>query len=194
MPKFKIAIFASGSGTNAEKILEYFQHNTNTEVSLILSNKENAGVIERAKRWQVPVRIFNRNTFYNTNEIVDLLQQEQISLVILAGFLWLIPENLVQAFPQKMINIHPALLPGYGGKGMYGNKVHQAVHAANEAETGITIHYVNERYDEGAIIFQASCQLTPEDTPESIAHKVQKLEHEYFPKVIGDLVQKSMKN
>lgn len=185
--KKRIAIFASGSGTNAEAIMKHFTGHENVEVVLILSNKPDAYVLERAKKFGVPTHVFNRSTFKNTNEIVDLLQSQNISLVVLAGFLWLIPEQLIQAFPNQIINIHPALLPKYGGKGMYGMNVHNAVKEAGETETGITIHYVNEQYDEGQIIHQAKCQVTPEDSPEDIAQKIHLLEHEYFPKVIEKL-------
>lgn len=183
-----IAIFASGSGTNAEAIMQHFVGHENAEVVLILSNKPDAFVLERAKKFGVPTHVFDKSTFRNTNEIVDLLQLQNISLVVLAGFLWLIPEQLVKAFPNQIINIHPALLPKYGGKGMYGMNVHNAVKEAGETETGITIHYVNEHYDEGQIIHQIKCQITLEDSPEDIAQKIHLLEYEHFPKVIENLV------
>jgi phosphoribosylglycinamide formyltransferase-1 len=186
---FKIAIFASGSGSNAQKIIETFQNNPQVEVALILSNKSDAYVLERARNFQIKTRVFDRATFYETSQIIDLLQVAQIDLIVLAGFLWLIPSNLIQAFPNQIINIHPALLPKYGGKGMYGMKVHEAVYQNRETETGITIHYVNEKYDEGKIILQAKCPLNPEDTPETIAQKVHQLEYEYFPKAIADLAK-----
>jgi len=186
--KKRIAIFASGSGTNAEAIMQHFSNHTTAEVALILSNKVDAFVLERAKKHHVPTKVFNRATFRDTNEVVALLQAENISLIVLAGFLWLIPEQMVEAFPNQIINIHPALLPKYGGKGMYGMRVHEAVKAAGETETGITIHYVNEAYDEGQIIEQAKCAVLPEDSPEDIAQKIHQLEHEYFSKVIAQLV------
>ena len=187
--KKRIAIFASGSGTNAEAIMQNFAKHESTEVALILSNKSDAYVLERAKMFGVPTYVFDRNTFRNTNEIVELLQTENISLVVLAGFLWLIPKQLVKAFPNQIINIHPALLPKYGGKGMYGMNVHKAVKEAGETETGITIHYVNEHYDEGQVIHQAKCEVSPEDGLEDIAQKIHLLEHEHFPKVIERLTR-----
>ncbi len=184
----KIAIFASGSGSNAENIANYFKDNNNLEISLVLTNKADAYVLERVKKLNIPSVIFNRQQFTKTNEIVTLLQEHQIDLVVLAGFLWLIPENLIQAFPNKIVNIHPALLPNYGGKGMYGMNVHNAVVKNKESKTGITIHYVNERYDEGESIFQAECEVLPTDTPEEVAQKVHTLEYEHFPKVIDRIL------
>lgn len=186
--KQRIAILASGSGTNAEAIMRQFCEHTSIEVSLILSNKSDAFVLERAKEFDVPTHVFDKDTFRNTTEIVDLLKVQNISLVVLAGFLWLIPEQLVEAFPNQIINIHPALLPKHGGKGMYGMRVHEAVKEAGEKESGITIHYVNEQYDEGQIIHQAKCQISPEDSPKDIAQKIHQLEHEYFPKIIEELL------
>lgn len=185
----RIAIFASGSGSNAERITTYFADKESVSVELFLSNNPTAGVIERGRRLGVPIVLFDKKTFSKTSKIVDLLQNQQIDLVILAGFLWLIPENLVKAFPNKIINIHPALLPKYGGKGMWGHFVHEAVVAAGEKESGITIHYVNEHYDEGKIIFQAKCEVVPTDTPDDVAKKVQALEHIYFPEVIEKLIE-----
>lgn len=184
----RIAIFASGSGSNAEAIARYLADRTDVEISLILTNNPEAGVIQRARRLHIPVVVFDKKTFYDSERIIDLLRNQPIDLVVLAGFMMLIPEKLVQAFPRQIINIHPALLPKYGGKGMYGHFVHEAVVAAGEAESGITIHYVNEVYDEGEIIFQAPCALTPTDTPEDVARKVQLLEHEHYPRVVGQLV------
>lgn len=188
MTKKRIAIFASGSGSNAEKIAEHFASDSQVEISLILTNNPQAGVIARARRLHIPVVVFDRITFYESARIVELLQGQAIDLVVLAGFMMLIPESMVQAFPNKIVNIHPALLPKYGGKGMYGHFVHEAVVAAQETESGITIHYVNERYDEGAIIFQASCPVVSTDTPEDVAKKVQVLEHKYFPEVVEKLL------
>ncbi len=190
----KIAIFASGSGSNAQKIIEHLATNDLIEIALILTNRPQAQVLERAAQFQIPSHVFDRPAFYHSEQVVQQLQKLGIDWLVLAGFLWLIPQNLIQAFPRRIINIHPSLLPKYGGKGMYGSHVHQAVHQAQEKETGITIHWVNEKYDEGEIIFQAKTNLEPEDSPEKIARKVQKLEHEHFPKVIEDLVMKSMKN
>lgn len=188
----RIAIFASGSGTNAQKIMGYFEQNKDIEVSLILSNKKTAKVLERAKNFGVKTKIFDKSIFYESNEVVELLKKNKIDLVVLAGFLWLIPENLIQAFPQKIINIHPALLPKYGGAGMYGMKVHQSVFENKEKETGITIHYVNEKYDEGKVIFQAKTEVKESDNPEVIAKKVQVLEHQYFPEIVEKVLNSSI--
>lgn len=186
----KIAIFASGSGSNAQRITEYFSENQSVSIELFLTNNPQAGVIERGRKLHIPTLIFDKYTFSKTEKILAILQKQEIDLIILAGFLWLIPEYLVKAYPNKIINIHPALLPKYGGKGMWGHFVHEAVVANKESESGITIHYVNEHYDEGGIIFQASCEIIETDTPEDVAHKVQILEHQHFPKVIEELVEK----
>jgi len=183
-----IAIFASGSGTNAENIINYFQNNRNVSFPLILANKPDAYVLERAKRLGVPSGVFNRDTFYNKDDILHQLQAISTDLIVLAGFLWLVPTNILKAYPNRIINIHPALLPNYGGKGMYGMRVHEAVRASGDKETGISIHYVNEKYDEGEIIFQARCAVEESDTPESIAMKVHALEYEHFPVVIEQLL------
>ncbi|MCX6214114.1 phosphoribosylglycinamide formyltransferase [Spirosoma sp.] len=184
----RIALFASGSGSNAEKIAEYFANNAEVAVSLVVSNNPKAGVIERSRRLHIPVVLFDRTTFYDTDKITQLLINQNIDLIVLAGFMWLMPPGLVRAFPDKIVNIHPALLPKFGGKGMYGHFVHEAVAAAGETESGITIHYVNERYDEGQIIFQASCPVVPTDTPDDIARKVQALEHTHYPAVVADVL------
>lgn len=189
----RLAIFASGSGSNAEKIAEHFANHPEIEVSLILSNNPQAGVIARARRLHIPVVLFDRKTFYETHKVIEILQNEHIDLVVLAGFMMLIPEAMVHAFPNKIVNIHPALLPKYGGKGMYGHFVHEAVVAAQEPESGISIHYVNERYDEGDIIFQATCPVALTDTPEDVARKVQVLEHQHYPEVVEKLLQTSTK-
>jgi len=185
-----IAIFASGSGTNAQKIMEHFASSTEVKVSLILVNNPEAGVIARAKKFDVPVVIFNRNQFSKSDEIVNILQETQIDLVVLAGFLWLVPQNMVKAFPNKIINIHPALLPNYGGKGMYGDRVHEAVIAAGDKESGITIHYVNDKYDDGAVIAQFKCAVSGTDTADLLASNIHKLEHKHFPVVIEKLLSK----
>ncbi|MDN5203487.1 phosphoribosylglycinamide formyltransferase [Fulvivirgaceae bacterium BMA10] len=179
-----LAIFASGSGSNAEKFFEYFRDKPDKHVSLILTNKQDAFVIERAKRNHVPFEVFNRQQFYESNHVLETLKRNQIDLIVLAGFLWKVPDNLIEAYPNRIINIHPALLPKFGGKGMYGKYVHQAVIEAGEEESGITIHYVNQNYDEGKIIFQVSCKVIPSDTPETLAKKVQMLEHEHYPKIV----------
>ncbi len=184
----RIAIFASGSGSNAEAIARHFQASSDVQVSLILTNNSEAGVIKRGRRLHIPVVVFDRYAFYETDRILELLLNQKIDLVVLAGFMMLIPEKLIHAFPKKMVNIHPALLPKYGGKGMYGHFVHEAVVAAGEQQSGITIHLVNEVYDEGKIIFQATCDLEASDKPDDVARKVQMLEHEHYPVVIEDLV------
>ncbi|MCH7784074.1 MAG: phosphoribosylglycinamide formyltransferase [Bacteroidetes bacterium] len=180
----RIIIFASGSGTNTQNIIEYFQQNKIAKVVLVLSNKEDAKVLERANTLNIPFLSFTKADLCTSNKVLDVLKKEMPDLIVLAGFLLKFPENILQVYPNKVINIHPALLPKYGGKGMYGSFVHESVLANNEAETGITIHYVNENYDEGAIIFQKSVFLTEGDTPETVASKVHKLEYKYFPKII----------
>jgi phosphoribosylglycinamide formyltransferase-1 len=184
----RIAIFASGSGSNAEKICAYFSDRTDVQVNLILTNNPQAGVIQRARKYSIPVIVFDKKTFYDTDRIVEILKNNHIDLVVLAGFMMLIPASLLEKYSEKMVNIHPALLPKFGGKGMYGHFVHEAVVAGGEKESGITIHFVNENYDEGNIIFQASCEITETDTPDDVARKVQVLEHEHFPRVIDEVV------
>ncbi|MDR3339098.1 MAG: phosphoribosylglycinamide formyltransferase [Candidatus Symbiothrix sp.] len=183
----KIALFASGSGSNAENIIRYFQDREDISFPLIVSNKEEAYVHERAKRLHIPSYTYGKEAFEN-GEALLLLQQNEIDFIVLAGFLLKVPEVMLQAYPQKIINIHPALLPKFGGKGMYGSHVHEAVVAAKETNTGITIHYVNENYDEGQIIFQAKCAVLPTDSPDDVATKVHALEYEYFPKVINSTI------
>lgn len=183
----KIALFASGSGTNVENIANYFRGHDTIEIGLILSNNPDAFVLERAKKLDLPHGTFTREDF-NGNKVLDQLQANEIDFVVLAGFLWLVPENLIKAYPDKIINIHPALLPKYGGKGMYGDKVHEAVVAACEKESGISIHYVNEKYDEGNIIYQEKCPVDINDTPEQVAEKVHQLEYAHYPKVIEKVV------
>lgn len=180
----KIAIFASGSGSNAENIISYFKDSGTAEVTMILTNNASAGVIERGKRLDIPVVVFSRNSFSRSDTVIRLLKNNETDWVILAGFLWLVPENLIRAFPDRIINIHPALLPRYGGKGMWGHHVHEAVVRNRENESGITIHYVNEHYDEGKIIFQATCPVDASDTPDVVAGKVHELEYRHFPEVI----------
>ena len=184
----QIAIFASGSGTNAERIISHFEGLSTGKVKILCSNKPDAYALVRAEKHNIPTCIFSREDFYKTDKIIELLKKEEIDLIVLAGFLWLVPVNLIRAFPNKIINIHPALLPNYGGKGMYGMHVHQAVIDSGDAESGISIHYVNEKYDEGEIIFQARCKIDGDDTPESLAKKIHQLEYEYFPKVIEELI------
>jgi phosphoribosylglycinamide formyltransferase-1 len=183
----RLAILASGSGSNAEKIMEHFLNSEKATIALVASNKSDAYVLERAKKFNVPTFTFTRKEM-DAGILLEKLQEENIDWVILAGFLLKIPVELIRAFPDRMVNIHPALLPKYGGKGMYGAHVHQAVKAAGEKETGITIHLVNENYDEGRIVFQAHTALDELDTPDSIAAKVHELEHRYFPQVIEELL------
>lgn len=178
----RIAVFASGSGSNAQNIFEYFSDNQQVIIDSLWSNNPNAYAIERALRFGIETFTFTKNEFVNSGLVVEKLRERKVDLVVLAGFLWLIPPQLIAEF--KIINIHPALLPKYGGKGMYGMKVHEAVVANKERESGITIHYVNEKYDEGAIIFQASCEVDKNDTPEEVASKVHQLEYQYFPKIV----------
>jgi len=184
----RIAIFASGSGTNAQKIIEHFKENEDVEVSLILSNSESAYVLERASNEGVPAYVFDRQMFNETDQVHDILRDIGIDFIILAGFLWLIPNNILRSWTNRIVNLHPALLPKFGGKGMYGDKVHQAVIEAGEKETGISIHYVNEKYDEGEIIFQESFEVQADDTPDSLAERIHVLEHKHYPSVIEKLL------
>ena len=191
MSKKHIAIFASGSGSNARKILEYFEDREDIKVALIVTNKRSAAVLSHAKEFDVPTMRIDRSFFYDSKGILNVLESEKIDLIVLAGFLWLIPPYLITSYPDKIINIHPALLPKYGGKGMYGHHVHKAVKENNETESGMTIHFVNEHFDEGNHIFQARCTLEPDESAEEIARKVLKLEHTHYAKVIDDLLTKA---
>ncbi len=186
----KIAIFASGNGTNAEKIINYFNGNKNISIELVLSNNAKAKVLDRAKSHSVTSLSFSRDEFYKSSKIIELLTNKSIDLIVLAGFMWLVPENLINAFSRRIINIHPALLPKYGGKGMYGDFVHKAVSQAKETSTGITIHYVNNKYDEGDIIFQKSFEIEAGEEPHIIAEKIHVLEHTHYPIVIENLLKK----
>lgn len=185
----KIAIFASGAGSNAEQIIRHFEQSQRAKVELILCNRPQAGVLERAERLGVRAVVFDRDTFYNTDEVVRLMQNEGIDFVVLAGFLWLVPQNIIDTFRGRILNVHPALLPRHGGKGMYGDRVHQAVVAAGDTETGITIHQVNEVYDSGNIVAQFRVSVDPSDTPEQVAHKVHALEYAHFPETIDVEIQ-----
>lgn len=187
-----IAIFASGGGSNAEAIIRHLKDHANLSVQLIVSNRKNAGVLDRAANHGIPTLIINREGFYEKKDLTAKLATHKIDLIVLAGFLWLIPKYLIKDFPNRVINIHPALLPKYGGKGMYGHHVHQAVFDNKEKESGLTIHYVNEHYDEGNIILQARCPLLPTDQPEDIARKVLSLEHQMYPvavEMVGRFIQ-----
>ena len=183
-PKTNLAIAISGAGSNAREIIRYFSHHDKIEVALIISNKETSGAKQISEDTGIPYFLFNRADFYKSDIVIEQLEKYQIDGIILAGFLWLIPENLIQKYPQKIINIHPALLPKYGGKGMYGMNVHRAVKEAEEKETGITIHLVNREYDKGAILLQKKVEVSTSDTPEDIAQKVHALEYAYFSKTI----------
>lgn len=183
-----IAILASGAGSNAQKILEHFSDRMDIAVRLIVSNKQEAGVLNIAKVASIDTFVVTRDSFYFSTDLLVELNKRNIDFIVLAGFLWLIPPYLIQHYPDRIINIHPALLPKYGGKGMYGHFVHEAVHLAKDNHSGITIHYVNEKYDEGSIVFQERCEILPSDQPEDIAKKVQVLEHLYYPTVIDQLV------
>lgn len=186
-PKRRIAIFASGTGSNAGKIMEYMRGHARLEVVLVVCNKPGAGVINIAAEYGVPVLMIEKETFFRGNAYLDELRlRHQIDLIVLAGFLWKVPSALVEAYPGRIVNIHPALLPKYGGKGMYGHHVHAAVIAAGESESGITIHLVNERYDEGKILFQANCTVEASDTPDILAQKVHALEHAHYPRVVEE--------
>ncbi len=188
--KKRIAIFASGSGSNAQKIMEHFKRNSEAEVVLVLTNNPQAYVLQRADNFEVPSHVFTRSELYDTDAIIKLLKNLQVDLIVLAGFLWLIPVSLLKAFPNKIINLHPALLPKYGGAGMYGDHVHKAVLANKEDESGITIHFVNEAFDEGEIIHQSKFKIEPGDNLEMIKFKGQQLEHQHFPRVVENLLRK----
>jgi len=188
-PFTKIAIFASGAGSNAQKIIDRFKNSDVVKISLIVCNKPGAGVLAIAAKENIPVLIIEKEKFFHANPYTDELKEKKIDLIVLAGFLWKIPDRLIKAFPRKIINIHPALLPKFGGKGMYGNFVHQAVINAGEIESGITIHYVDEHYDNGDTIFQARCAVLESDTPESLAQRIHLLEHAHYPAVIEQLTK-----
>ena len=186
----RVAIFASGTGSNAQKITEYTKESNEYEVVCILSNKKTAKVLDFAKENNIDTHTFNRIEFYDTDYVRQYLKRQQIDLVVLAGFLWLIPPSLISAFPNRIVNIHPALLPKYGGKGMYGANVHNAVREAADKVSGITIHLVNEHYDEGRFILQSKVRLAPADDAHAIASKVLRLEHHFYPRVVHGLCKK----
>lgn len=185
-----VAIFVSGSGSNAENIYNYFKNDAETRIPIILCNNKKAYAIERANRLGIDSYVFNREEFYQSENVLKMLHEYDVDFIVLAGFLWLVPDYLIKNYQNRIVNIHPALLPKFGGKGMYGMNVHKAVIENKEKESGITIHYVNNNYDEGNIIFQAKCEVTPEDSPESLAKKISKLEHANFPKVIEEVLHK----
>jgi phosphoribosylglycinamide formyltransferase-1 len=185
-----IAIFASGSGTNAENLIRYFSNKNSARVSLVLSNRAEAQVLKRAAALNVNTVFFDREELYKNQTVLEYLTMYNIDFIVLAGFLWLIPDNILKTYEKRIVNIHPALLPAYGGKGMYGDAVHKAVIANHEIVSGITIHYVNSLYDEGDIIFQAECAVDPSDTAETLAAKIHALEYEHFPRVVENLMVK----
>ena len=187
----RLAILGSGNGTNAQQITEYFSGRTDVEVACIIYNVKDAYIAQRAKNLGIEARYFGRKDFYESTAVLDYLREKKTDWVILAGFLWLVPENMLAAYPDHIINIHPALLPSYGGKGMYGHHVHEAVIANHEHESGITIHIVDNRYDCGTTLFQARCEVTSEDTPDTLAAKIHLLEKEYFPRVIDETIKNS---
>lgn len=188
LPTKKIVIFASGSGTNAENIIRYFQNNKKAAVVAVFSNKKDAGALERARKLGVETFSFTRSELYEEEVVLEHLRSLSPDLVVLAGFLWMFPPVILKEFHNKVVNIHPALLPKFGGKGMYGMRVHQAVVDQKEKESGISIHLVNEAYDEGRLLFQKSIPLSPEDTPEELAKKIHALEYEHFPRAIEQLL------
>jgi len=188
--KKRIAIFASGSGSNAQKIMEHFKKHTDAEVAIVLTNNPEAYVLQRADNFEIPTHIFEKHEFYQTTQILDLLKNLNIDIIVLAGFLWLIPDTILANYPKRIINIHPALLPKYGGKGMYGDRVHKEVLANGDEESGISIHYVNEDFDSGEIIYQARYKIEKNDDLEIIKFKGQQLEHQYFPKIIEQVLKK----
>ncbi|MBC7694238.1 MAG: phosphoribosylglycinamide formyltransferase [Burkholderiales bacterium] len=184
-----VAIFASGEGTNAENLFNYFMNDKRVKIKLVVTNSDKAGVIEKAERHKKNVQIISKSALYEyTAKIIEFLEAEKIDLIILAGFLLKMPEQFIKAFPDKIVNIHPALLPKYGGAGMYGMNVHKAVIENKELESGVTVHFVNEEYDKGEIILQAKCTVDFNETPESLSAKVRKLEFEYFPKAIEKII------
>ncbi len=189
--KIRIAIFASGRGSNAQAIYKYsLRKDSNFSVATIISNKEQAGVLSFAKSNKIPARYFGRDTFYKSDIVVDYLKENYIDMVVLAGFLWLVPGNIINLYPKSILNIHPALLPKYGGKGMYGHHVHEAVHKAGDIKSGMTIHFVNKEYDEGQMIFQAQCLIEDDASPSDIGASVLRLEHHFYPQVIDGVASR----
>lgn len=190
--KCRIAIFASGSGTNAENIIRYFSDRSSAEVVLVVSSREDAGVCERARSLNIDLRVISKSAFENESAVLALLRSYEVDLIILAGFLLRVPPYLVRAYRQAILNIHPALLPRFGGAGMYGDRVHEAVKLSGEKETGITIHYIDEEYDRGTILFQAVCPIAPDDDITGIARKVRELEYRYYPEIIDRVIDGSL--
>ena len=191
--KINLAVFASGAGSNAEKLIQYFKTSDVASVGLVICNKPGAGVLAIAEKENIPVLLIEKETFFRGDGYVSYLHEKQIDFIVLAGFLWKIPQTLIDAFPKRIVNIHPALLPKFGGKGMYGQYVHEAVLNAGEVETGITIHYVDEHYDSGDIIFQTACPVLPGDKPGDIAQRIHRLEHVHYPAVVEDVLKKTFR-
>ena len=192
MDRHKIAILVSGAGTNAVNIIEYFEKNSVADVTLVVSNKTDALAVEKAQNKGVKTIVFNNESFKKNDKVLDYLRSESIDFIVLAGFLMKVPNDIIHAYPNKIVNLHPSLLPKFGGKGMYGNHVHKAVIEAQESESGISIHFVNEEYDKGAIIFQAKVSVEKKDSVEVLAQKIQQLERRFFPKVIEQVISKSL--
>lgn len=190
----RIALFASGSGSNAQRITEYFKNNNKVHIAGIYCNKPDAYVLTRAVKLEIHSTVFSRKDFYESEDVLKKLLTDNVDLIVLAGFLWLIPMNILNHFKNRIINIHPALLPKYGGKGMFGERVHEAVIRSGDAESGISIHFVNEKYDEGNIIFQAKCSVELNDTPDSLASKIHKLEYEHYPRIIEQILFQKFTN
>ena len=192
MDGHKIAILVSGTGTNAINIIEYFEKNNVADVALVVSNKTDALAVEKAQKKGVKTIVFNNESFKKNSIVLNYLKSESIDFIVLAGFLMKVPNDIIHAYPNKIVNLHPSLLPKYGGKGMYGNHVHRAVIEAQESESGISIHFVNEEYDEGAIIFQAKVSVEKKDSVEVLAQKIRQLEHRFFPKIVEQVISKSL--
>jgi len=190
---YKIAIFASGSGTNAENIIKYFSNSSLIEITCVCTNNKEAYVLKRANNYNIPVFVFSKDEFYNTDIVVKYLIKKKIDWIILAGFLWLIPDNLIGKYNDRILNIHPALLPKYGGKGMYGMNVHRKVIENKDKASGISIHFVNREYDKGKILFQAVCPVLPEDSPESLSERIHELEYKHYPEIIEMVVSSNIK-
>ncbi len=188
MAENKLAIFASGSGTNAEEFFRYFNHHPFIKIGALLSNNPEAFALKRADNYGIPVNVFSKNSFYKSDETLKYLRIKEISHIVLAGFMWLVPENIIYGYKNRIYNIHPALLPKYGGKGMYGDIVHRAVIENGESYSGITIHYVNNKFDEGKIIFQEKCPVLHDDKPESLAVRIHQLEYAHYPRVIEEVI------
>jgi phosphoribosylglycinamide formyltransferase-1 len=188
MQTINVAIFASGAGSNAQKLIDYFRQHSEIKIALIVCNKPGAGVLTIAQKENIPSLLIEKEQFFRGNAYVEELKQHNVDFIVLAGFLWKVPVQLIKAYPHRIVNIHPALLPNYGGKGMYGRFVHEAVIAAKETKSGISIHYVDELYDHGQLIFQASCTIDAADTPDTLAQKIHALEHEHYPLIVEKVV------